>query len=65
MNMKETLTKGTKMITIKVTLHDGTTHHKACDPMGTPLSGMGCFVEDVAYGVFMRSEVKELNWKFI
>ena len=57
--------EGNKMITIKVTLNDGTKHYKTCSTMGTPLSGMGCFVQDIVCGVFMKSEIKEINWKFV
>lgn len=53
------------MITIKVTLNDGTKHYKTCNTMGTPLSGIGCFAKDVACSVFMKSEIKEINWKFV
>jgi len=53
------------MITITTKLHDGTTYRKTVDAMATPLSGIGCFVDDVVCSTFMRSEVKSVSWQFV
>jgi len=53
------------MITITTKLYDGSTYRKTVDAMATPLSGIGCFVDDVVFSTFMRSEVKSVNWQFI
>ena len=53
------------MIKIIIKTYEGVTYTKIVDRMGTPDTGINCLVEDAVFGTFMRSEVKELNWRFV
>ena len=52
-------------IKIIIKLYDGSTYTNIVDRLGTPDSGIPCFVDDVVCGVWKRCEVKEVNWRFI
>jgi len=54
-----------QMIKIIVQTYDGPTYTKIVDRLGTPDSGIPCFVDDVVCGVWKRCEVKEVNWRFV
>ena len=54
-----------QQIKIIVKLYDGSTYTKIVDRLGTPHSGIPCFVDDVVCGTWMRCEVKEINWRFV
>lgn len=54
-----------QQIKIIVKLYDGSTYTKIVDRLGTPDSGIPCFVDDVVCGAWMRCEVKEINWRFV
>ncbi len=52
------------MIRISITTKSGQTFTKTVDRMATPNSGIPCFVQDVVYGAFSKSQVKAIKWKF-
>ena len=62
--VNNTTAKGKTMIRISITTNAGQTFTKTVDRMATPNSGIPCFVKDVVYGAFSKSQVKSIKWKF-